>query len=129
MKPHITWSRLENAEQLEELNAFAKTFDHILTEDDLTEPILIAKCGEEYIGYVQIVGDRLAFPAWSPNVYPTKTVRAIEELIAWSKFDAAIKGRPIVGFVARSKDSPFDEDAMNKLGFENVNMELWSVKK
>lgn len=126
MKEKLTWSRLETPEELIKLREFGATFDHYLTDEDLTEPILIAKVGDEYIGYAQLV-DRVVFPAWSPHVNPRHVVNAIKELHAFFKVNAAITGRKVVGFVARnSHNSPFTHEAMLKLGFEETALELYA---
>lgn len=128
-KYFISFKKVDTLDQLDSLRAFAKEFDHYIAQEDLSAPIMMTYCENELIGYIIVVNRTIAFPAWHPEKSsPGIIKKAIKAFLDWAKLEAAFKNSDIIGFVAKSDDSPFTDDHMEKLGLENTGMKLFRVR-
>lgn len=126
----ISMKRLTTTEELKVLREFAAEFAHSISSGDLSGVILRFYCDGQLFGYINIVKGIIAFPAFHPEKStPGMMKKAADKLIDWAQTEAAISGSDIVGFIARSDDSPFTDEIMKKLGLVDTGMRLFSIRK
>lgn len=113
-----------NTPRMEELRAFAKTFEHEIEEHPF--PIWAVKKNGQFIAYVQIAMAPVGFPAihTDPNICkPRDTVELIKMFTSWCKIQYGGNG-----FVAAPMDSKtFTPATLQRIGFNRLNKELYAV--
>lgn len=127
--PDFTFELVDSKEKFEQLQEFAKSFDHVLVEEDFKTPIVIVKKNGQWIGYSQIITAPIMFSAWHKELCkPLDVKHAVEMGIAWMKINAALSNGS-KGFVAvNMENTPFTPHHMAQLGTVRMGMEIYQPR-
>lgn len=128
---HLSYTKLTTEVQLNQLRTFAESFDHQVSTDDLLFPILIVSYEDKWIGYVKIMNNMVGIAAWNPKVEVPQRVfrKAMEDIVAWAKINAALNNQIFPGFIAKGNDSAISDEFCEALGTVDTGFKLFSITR
>lgn len=120
----MTFRFLNNTkENVEWLNKIAATYNH---NPSWEWPILIAENEGEFIAYIEIINCPLLNFAINPS---TSNPRLTDELVQNVKSWSLIQNGNCIACRPQDPETKFTDEIMEKLGFQNQKLELFSAKE
>jgi hypothetical protein len=126
MTEAITFSKVLNKSDWDELRSFAASFSHTI-DDKTRTPMFAIRRGEKLFGYFSVAPFPILFPCFRPeSTTPRDFIEAVSQIRAWqwlmtSGHDRYPKG--IVQF-AMGDSNPETKRALRQMGCYKVG-ELW----
>lgn len=113
-------------DEFKRLQLFANSFNHVL--DPLRSQKIVAfEKGEKTYGYADIVYLPIAFPAFHPDVTsPRGVVEVVEGWKAHCELNTG--GEGYIGVPLDESRTTFPKQMLEKLGFQKLERELYSLK-
>jgi hypothetical protein len=121
----IKFNLIQDKESFDQVAVFAKSFDHDIDKGIL--PIYTVSKGDNMIGYFSALTQPIICPAFHPRVCsPRDFKETVEALKNWRFLNSISQQFPNgVGFLAT--DTKIDPAIIQKLGFKNLNMQLYQA--
>lgn len=124
MRHEVKFETIVMESQIDKLRKFGSEFDHKLSDQSLSHPILVAKVDNEWKGYFQIIQKiPIVFPSIHPGkCKPMDTVEIMKAFQGWAKiqYGGGIVAVPI-------DSSTFTPEIMEKMFFKRNFQEIYET--
>ena len=123
MRDRINFGVVENEEDYNSLQSFAKSFDH---GENMTLPIVTINKGQQMIGYYTQILQPIIVPSFHPKVTtPRDFYESLNLLIGAQQLRSISPAYPNGVCYAATRNKAINRSIFEKLGFNRLDLELF----